>query len=174
MCGSLDACARCLIDSADVCTLTVIEKFTVPGEHREAFGSNKKSFNSSGYVRRQHRPEPLLSGRGEPAAATAARRHHCLRSQPSTHPSQASKEDATHRLPRRPTFAGDRIRQVRPLPKKARRTSDFAHRSPAIKYAAGLCKGPRRCGTQQRVHRAQRVIVRRIESPPDVTTELKG
>ena len=40
-----------------MCTLTVIEKFTVPGEHREAFGSNKKSFNSSGYVRRQHRPE---------------------------------------------------------------------------------------------------------------------
>ena len=35
----------------------MIEKFTVPGEHREAFGSNKKSFNSSGYVRRQHRPE---------------------------------------------------------------------------------------------------------------------
>ena len=79
--------------------LTVIEKFTVPGEHREAFGSNKKSFNSSGYARRQHRPEPLLSGRGEPAAATAARRHHYLRSQAPTHPNQASE-------PRRPSFAG--------------------------------------------------------------------
>ena len=91
MCGSLDACACCRLVSANVCTLTVIEKFTVPGEHREAFGFNKKSFKT---MRLRTSPTPsgtLLSGRGEPAAATAARRHHYLRSQASTHPNQASE-----------------------------------------------------------------------------------
>jgi len=82
-----------------MCCLTVIEKFTVPGEHREAFGFNKKSFKT---MRLRASPPPsgtLLSGRGEPAAATAARRHHYLRSQAPTHPNQASE-------PRRPSFAG--------------------------------------------------------------------
>ena len=63
-----------------------------------AFWSLKNSFND----RDQTSPTPsgiLLSGRGEPAAATAARRHHYLRSQASNHPNQASE-------PRRPSFAG--------------------------------------------------------------------
>ena len=40
-----------------MCSLTVNEKCAVPGEHREAFGSNKKYFNDIDYMRCQHRPE---------------------------------------------------------------------------------------------------------------------
>ena len=97
--------------------LTVIEKFTVPGEHREAFGSNKKSFNIMRLRASPPQSGTLLSGRREPAAATAARRHHYLRSQAPTHPNQASElEDALknggevhqgeNMLPRRLSFAG--------------------------------------------------------------------
>jgi len=177
MCGSLDACACCRLVSANVCTLTVIEKFTVPGEHRETFGFNKKSFKT---MRLRTSPTPsgtLLSGRGEPAAATAARRHYYRAGcsdcsapatlspiQASTHPNQASE-------PRRPSFAGSkqilRRRSNMNWSRGSKEKEDAAQRTNSSKrsclnigalfdYPSRPFRREKYRGTQQRVHQSSK------------------
>ena len=81
MCGSRTASAI-VVSSTIMCRLAVNKRVRGEGRAPRGLRVPQKKFNDSD----QAPPTPsgvLLSGRGEPAAATAARRHHHLHNQAS-------------------------------------------------------------------------------------------